>query len=181
MVESDGAPFNDTKNSFYPKMSLVLGFVGEHHNFARTVSCSVMRSTSLDGIVHSYKSQFILLCICCISLGLCLYIKSVHCSGGIVHCYSAASACTVVCECKLNTLINSKPRLLNLILLNLIVRLPTERSHCTNNLWNASFGLWKIRIMNGWMVNSFEWKTSKHHKNKELVATLWFYYESFRR
>ena len=72
------------------------------------------------------------------------------------------------------TVLNSKPRLLNWILLNLIVRLPTERSHYTNNLWNATFGLWKIRIMNGWMV-SFEWKTSKHHKNKELVGTLWKY------
>ena len=38
-------------------------------------------------------------------------------------------------------LLVSKPRLLNLILLNLIVRLPTERSHYTNNLWNATFGL----------------------------------------
>ena len=37
--------------------------------------------------------------------------------------------------------VNSKPGLLNLILLNLIVRLPTERSHYTNNLWNATFGL----------------------------------------
>ena len=74
---------------------------------------------------------------------------------------------------------NLESRLLNLILLNLIVRLPTERSHYTYNLWNATFGLWKIRIMNGWMV-SFEWKTSKHHKNKELVASLWFYYRSFR-
>ena len=62
---------------------------------------------------------------------------------------------------------DSEPRLLNLILLNLIVRLPTERSHYTNNLWNATFSLWKIRIMNGWMV-SFEWKTSKHHKNWNL-------------
>ena len=74
----------------------------------------------------------------------------------------------------------SQPRLLNLILLNLIARWPTERSHYINNLWNATFGFWKIRIMNGWMV-SFEWKTSKHRKNRELVATLWFYYESFRR
>ena len=89
------------------------------------------------------------------------------------------SACFVHYLKSISTII-SKPRLLNLILLNLIVRLPTERSHYTNNLWNATFGLWKIRIMNGWMV-SFEWKTSKHHKNKELVATLWFYYESFRR
>ena len=50
-------------------------------------------------------------------------------------------------------ILNSKPRLLNLILLNLIVRFPTERSHYINNLWNATFGLWKIRIMNGWMVS----------------------------
>ena len=75
---------------------------------------------------------------------------------------------------------SSEPRLLNLILINSIVRWPTERSHYVNNLWNATFGLWKIIIMNGWMV-SFEWKTSKHHENRELVATLSFYYESLRR
>ena len=76
--------------------------------------------------------------------------------------------------------VNSDPRLLNLILINLIVRWPSECSHYINNLWNATFGLWKIRIMNGWMV-SFEWKTRKHHENWELVATLWFNFESFRR
>ena len=69
--------------------------------------------------------------------------------------------------------VSSEPRLLNLILLNLIVRWPSECSHYINNLWNATFGLWKIRIMNGWMV-SFEWKTRKHHENRELVAILWF-------
>ena len=37
--------------------------------------------------------------------------------------------------------------LLNLILSNLIVRCPT--SAAIENLWNATFGLWKIRIMNG--------------------------------
>ena len=37
--------------------------------------------------------------------------------------------------------INSKPRLLNLILLNLIVRWPTDRSHYINNLWNVTFDL----------------------------------------
>ena len=74
----------------------------------------------------------------------------------------------------------SEPRLLNLILINLIVRWPSECIHYINHLWNATFGLWKIRIMNGWMV-SFEWKTRKHHKNRELVATLWFNFESFRR
>ena len=74
----------------------------------------------------------------------------------------------------------SEPLLLNLILLNLIVRWPSECSHYINNMWNATFGLWKIRIMNGWMV-SFEWKTSKHHENRELVATLWFNFECFRR
>ena len=76
--------------------------------------------------------------------------------------------------------VNSKTWLLNLLLLNLIVKCPTERSHYINNLWNATFGLWKIRIMNGWMV-SFEWKISKHHENRELVATLWLYYEIFHR
>ena len=76
--------------------------------------------------------------------------------------------------------LNSEPRLLNLILLNLIVRWPSECSHYIKNLWNATFGLWKVRIMNGWMV-SFEWKTSKHQENRELVTTLWFNFESFRR
>ena len=44
------------------------------------------------------------------------------------------------------------------------------------------FHMWvPSRIMNGWIV-SFEWKTSKHHENRELVATLWFYlYESLRQ
>ena len=35
----------------------------------------------------------------------------------------------------------SEPRLLNLKLLNLIVRWPSECSHYINNLWNATFGL----------------------------------------
>ena len=61
----------------------------------------------------------------------------------------------------------SKPRLLNLIVLNLIGRWPTERSHYINNLWNATFGLWKIRIMNGWMV-SFEWKQANITKTGNL-------------
>ena len=77
-------------------------------------------------------------------------------------------------------LVTSESRLSNLILLNLIVRWPSECSHYINNLWNATFGLWKIRIINGWMI-SFEWKTSKHHENREHVATLWFKFESFRR
>ena len=36
---------------------------------------------------------------------------------------------------------HSKPSLLDFVLLDLIVRLPTERSHYTSNLWNATFGL----------------------------------------
>ena len=73
---------------------------------------------------------------------------------------------------KVGKTFNSEPRLLNLI-----VKVAHEHSHYIKNLWNVTFGLWKIRIINGWII-SFEWKTSKHHENRELVVTLWFYYES---
>ena len=101
---------------------------------------------------------------------------------GLITVYGLISLITqMFCmrNAKIDFHIISEPRLLNLILLNLIVRWPSECSHYINNLWNATFGLWKIRIMNGWMV-SFEWKTRKHHENRELVANLWFNFESFR-
>ena len=54
----------------------------------------------------------------------------------------------------------SKPRLLNLILLNL----NSKVAHVLKNLWNATFGLWKIRIMNGF----FEWKQANITKTGNL-------------
>ena len=97
-----------------------------------------------------------------------------------LHFYWSVQVCWYSSFTESSYTVGSEPRLLNLILLNLIVRWPSECSHYINNLWNATFGLWKIRIMNGWMV-SFEWKTSKHQENRKLVATLWFNFESFRR
>ena len=38
-----------------------------------------------------------------------------------------------------------------------MIKLPMGAAIISSILWNVIFGLWKIRIMNGWIV-SFEWK-----------------------
>ena len=44
---------------------------------------------------------------------------------------------------------------------------------CSNYIknWNPTFGLWKIRIMNDWMV-SFEWKQSNITKISQKTGNL---------
>ena len=65
-----------------------------------------------------------------------------------------------VCLESSNYTLNSEPRLLNLILLNLIVRWPSECSHYINNLWKGHsvferLGLWMVEWfhLNGKQAN----------------------------